>query len=941
SSNFRHPYKLIVFLSLSNGQNYICLLDIRLNSILNTIDFPFNITYAEVVLSGHKDNVKNMPLINELCFMNGCLAIGCEGGLVFFIDLILDSYSPEPLIPKKISIITPNSTHMDMNNKRRTAIFHNQVLCITLNTEAKNKGKFNYRADDGTIMASYLQSQVYVSAIHYIPQLSVICVGYNFGGFHLYDMQKFKLECSCSVDPDLLPVISFSFQSPENDPKNYSYLWVVRGFPYRVPNIYGTHSPVGLSSAFIYLLCYQNRKTIENYGILYDTSRLIDMFTIQQILPVSKTIEDEETLINPIDYNYLIIAWEASTGKNQESSFYFCLFDLNQWYKSQMTKSFCIDQNDLCPFISLYSLNTLSKMFRHNIIQAIYLPSISISKFSSNMFYSEIHSYPVSISFNMTIASTSQLCNVSFNGIQKRLLSTLNSSNFQDIMGNCHDIVAKCHKYGLISGEYPSTDEQLSSETDSKLFEIMNVALENNLNFLLMNFTQKNSLYTDGSHWKLLLDWIWTKVESIKNSIDILVAPLFDSSGTNVSRHDIAKLVCYESHLETLAVLLKQLLLNCTKNSNLGFDKLRARIEIVNLIQNYLKFVLFFENFGFLPECQDSENVDGDENRSKYSYLKTAEFYCKRRDGLMAANKNFFKSKHILLIDILVKHLEPYLGSIWNDKESKNLYPPQNLSSLCKIFLLDDVPLIYKQSIVLYFFYDLCDNICENGITQKLSGLISTMDIEQGLQYFIEGLWFLDHQQYDRALQSFTHPVVTSSLNHFKIYIALFNDLMQRIIELFLFEDQHHKALTMTMNCNHIIVDREQNENLYIQILLLNGNLSSALEFQRQRRSDSNSYHLLYKLFFVCEKMNTLIQVCRLPLDDFEEEVFIEYLINSNHSTSKMILVLYFILNNKLIEAINIVKQFEHEFHFEEENKNIMNLIDAYVTILPSSTLDL
>ena len=146
---------------------------------------------------------------------------------------------------------------------------------------------------------------------------------------------------------------------------------------------------------------------------------------------------------------------------------------------------------------------------------------------------------------------------------------------------------------------------------------------------------------------------------------------------------------------------------------------------------------------------------------------------------------------------------------------------------------------------------------------------------------------------------------------------------MQRIIELFLFEDQPQKALTLTMNCNHILLDQEQNENLYIQILLLNGNLSDAFEFQRQRRSDSNSYHLLYKLFFVCEKMNTLVKICRIPLDNFEEEVFIEYLINSNHSTSKMILVLYFILNNKLIEAINIVKQFEQEFHFEEENKKI------------------
>lgn len=78
-------------------------------------------------------------------------------------------------------------------------------------------------------------------------------------------------------------------------------------------------------------------------------------------------------------------------------------------------------------------------------------------------------------------------------------------------------------------------------------------------------------------------------------------------------------------------------------------------------------------------------------------------------------------------------------------------------------------------------------------------------------------------------------------------------------------------------------------------------------------------------------------------MDDFEENEFVNYLLSSSQSSVKRFLVLYFILNNKLLDAIGIVKQFGHELDLElEENKRIVDLIDAYSSKIPDclSTLD-
>jgi hypothetical protein len=65
---------------------------------------------------------------------------------------------------------------------------------------------------------------------------------------------------------DPLPVVSFGFQEPCDDPRNFCYLWAVHScFSYRNR----------LPFAVMYALCYQSKEWVDGYGYLNQVSDLL------------------------------------------------------------------------------------------------------------------------------------------------------------------------------------------------------------------------------------------------------------------------------------------------------------------------------------------------------------------------------------------------------------------------------------------------------------------------------------------------------------------------------------------------------------------------------------------------------------------------------------------------------------------------------------------
>jgi len=64
---------------------------------------------------------------------------------------------------------------------------------------------------------------------------------------------------------DPLPVISFEFQEPCDDPRNFCYLWAVHS-----SSSYKNKLPC----AVMYALCYQSKEWVDGYGYLNQVCHL-------------------------------------------------------------------------------------------------------------------------------------------------------------------------------------------------------------------------------------------------------------------------------------------------------------------------------------------------------------------------------------------------------------------------------------------------------------------------------------------------------------------------------------------------------------------------------------------------------------------------------------------------------------------------------------------
>ena len=62
----------------------------------------------------------------------------------------------------------------------------------------------------------------------FVPQLASLVLGYNFGAFQIINLSSLQVDCASPYEADAGPVVSFAVQEPENDPKNFVYLWLVR-----------------------------------------------------------------------------------------------------------------------------------------------------------------------------------------------------------------------------------------------------------------------------------------------------------------------------------------------------------------------------------------------------------------------------------------------------------------------------------------------------------------------------------------------------------------------------------------------------------------------------------------------------------------------------------------------------------------------------------------
>ncbi|VDP85718.1 unnamed protein product [Schistosoma mattheei] len=85
---------------------------------------------------------------------------------------------------------------------------------------------FTYKSVSGKTLSSIPSASVYVSALSYIPQLQGLAVGFSFGGWQLWSLDRLNMEFCLRQATPATPVVSFNFLEPSDDPRFCCFIWV-------------------------------------------------------------------------------------------------------------------------------------------------------------------------------------------------------------------------------------------------------------------------------------------------------------------------------------------------------------------------------------------------------------------------------------------------------------------------------------------------------------------------------------------------------------------------------------------------------------------------------------------------------------------------------------------------------------------------------------------
>ncbi|XP_018645111.1 hypothetical protein Smp_176800 [Schistosoma mansoni] len=173
----------------------------------------------------------NKTLSSVLSIFDGCFALGFQQGLVGLLDMCLthtrDDLSndqPETSIAVERShCLHCFSCKQPISQPSDDNVEHSLVY---LDASVLRWNDFTYKSVSGKTLSSIPSAGVYVSALSYIPQLQGLAVGFSFGGWQLWSLDRLNMEFCMRQATPATPVVSFNFLEPSDDPRFCCFIWV-------------------------------------------------------------------------------------------------------------------------------------------------------------------------------------------------------------------------------------------------------------------------------------------------------------------------------------------------------------------------------------------------------------------------------------------------------------------------------------------------------------------------------------------------------------------------------------------------------------------------------------------------------------------------------------------------------------------------------------------
>ncbi|XP_069945568.1 protein ELYS isoform X3 [Cherax quadricarinatus] len=958
-------------------QGMVALLSLYSSRLTRVFHFTHKVTSLCMVSNGEV-SVDSGTLAPELRPWHGLLVVGTAHGTLHLLDLALDLgghkvLSDEVSPGSLISVVAPDP---QAERSRISSVMQNCHPTMCLSDGMSYGGRFQLIGPDDNVLFETSGHLVSVTALSFIPQLASLVVGYNFGAFQIINLSTLTIDCASPYEANMPPVISFACQEPENDPKNFVYLWLCRSFRPTETSKENKIRKGNTSNALctMYAMNYDSKVWIEGHGLWYqglasisprfefdaiggfgfkgqptDPSVVFSAMTVRQTMPTSAAAHGGSSSVSALatpdedsgpvpEQSLCLFGWVGGTLEEGHISLnhYLAVFDINQWYQAQMPSNLKLEKNSLCPYMSFHILDRVPGHSTNGGLSEIVLgaaPKPASWARHMSRTCNESDWFPAALSYDAHLLTSEGLMEYRCQSAQQAALTYL-TSNGPSAIVSPEESYAMCVFAGLVSPDvHPTTTTGSSMVIEREA--LLNVALDQQLVSLLVQCVAEFSegRFTNlGCSLPSLLEWSWSRVSAIKTANDSLSFPLFDPDGGVMSSESITALHQNLTSLASLTTIITTI--RDYANTNMitlqGAGELDSRVKVVSLLMLHLSVLLWFYHCGLLSRSPLEDAIE--ECHVPFPAELLCGIYKNRRSEIQNLSSSLVGNE-ILMIDGLLEDTVGgsggSIGKAWEKEGGSGMYPPPSLHAVLATFLLPDVSTTTKHRIVQYLFLDLASLLSDGyvRIVEELVKYPSSFSLSPSHIKLTQAFWLLDHKDFQEGLNVLLDPLVNT------------NDITswqhRRIMKAFLYQGEHNRALTYAQIRQPPKVDLDD-IRLHLTLLLANGLIREAFHYQRSHRIRDNTEDLLNHLFTGCEQLGKLECVIHLPLSSLEEEALVSYLQTSSSTSAQDYLLVYYLQRARYDEAAVLQENLRGGLGAAKKRLGARSaLVHGYLTHLP------
>ncbi|KAL0969320.1 hypothetical protein UPYG_G00225540 [Umbra pygmaea] len=914
---------LLVGLEEAQG-SMLCLYDLGISRVVKAVVIPGRITAIEPLVSYGGASASTQHLHPSLRWFFGVAAVVTDLGHVFLLDLCLDdlSCSQSELEASDLEVVTKSLAEVPRLREHESR--QGRHLCLQLSSPT------------GTA----------ATALQYIPRTNQLAVGFSDGYLQLWNMKTLKKEYHSQLEGGRVPVYAFTFQEPENDPRNCCYLWAVQSAQDHEGDVVSLH---------LLQLAFSERKCLASGKILYEgleyceerysqelgctapllrtqasNTRLFSCQTIEKFRPHPDRDDSMNEAASP-DTSVSIFSWQVKAYGQGNPTTYIGVFDINRWYHAQMPDSLRAGESlRSCPYLAVWSLDSMVEMTTPSLLMDVLVHERSLSR---GLPYTcpppEQFFNPTTYNFDATCLLSTGLVHLTCAGYQKETLSFLKKSApcSSEVISNGY---SRCLMSGLLSARLADVHPSSLSQ-DEQLDAILSTAVEtSSLGLITSCIKQWTAEEQPGSvvNLRYILEWAWDKVVYTKEELDVICTPLFDSSSNFTDPQTLQQLQHSQRLLTNLSTIFHCLLNEAKELTRTGLLGLINKNLVSSLISQYAQVVLWFCRTGLLPEVSDEDAVQI--SRPFYSYSVIQNDYALRREEMQHLSKGKW-SADCLMIDGLVAQCGDRLVDMWKrDEGGTGQYPPSSLHALLDIYLLETIDESAKHAIVIYLLLDVMYSFPTKG-GPSVESFPTAFAIPFSLVKLVQGLWLLDHHDHQNSLDLLLHPTTSHSP---------FSWQHSRVLQALMCQGQHVLALRY-LHITKPPLSSSAQARLHLSVLLHNRCLVEAWTVLRQHSNRLNSEELLRFLYETCQELGLMKDLLKLPLGVAEQECLERFLQATGGLQNRELLMVHYLQQANYVPALqlnhtlkmNMVN--ERDPKVKERTCTRNSILDQYGKVLP------